>query len=92
MRNGELRARRVVIKSDEDVRDRGFELNGLITAVNLGQGSFVVRGVTVGTGRSDLRYDDGTAAELAVGRRVEVQGVLAADRRSLDATRIRFQR
>jgi hypothetical protein len=92
LRSGELRARRVVIKSDEEVRERGFELNGMITAVNLGQGSFVVRGVTVGTGRSDLRFDDGTAADLAVGRRVEVQGVLSADRRSLDATRIRFQR
>jgi hypothetical protein len=46
----------------------------------------------VGTVRSDLRYDDGTAADLALGRRVEVRGVLAADGRSVDATRIRFQR
>lgn len=92
VRGGVLRARRIVIKSDDEVRERGFELTGPITAVDPGRGSFVVRRVTVGTGRSDLRYDDGTAADLALGRRVEVRGVLAADGRSVDATRIRFQR
>ena len=90
MRGGQLRARQVVVKSDDEMHERGFELNGMITAVDPGRGSFVVRGVTVGTARSDLRYDDGTAADLVPGRRVEVRGVLAADRRSLDATRIRF--
>jgi len=92
VRGGVLRARRIVIKSDDEIRARGFELHGPITAVDPGRGSFVVRGVTVGTGRSDLRYDDGTAADLVLGRRVEVRGVLAADGRSVDATRIRFQR
>jgi len=91
LRNGVLRATRVVIKSDDEVRDRGFELDGLITAVNGGVVSFVLRGVTVNTGRADLRYEDGTAALLTVGRRVEVRGLLSADRRSVDATRIRFR-
>ncbi len=91
LRNGVLRATRVVIKSDAELRDRGFELDGLITAVNGGGASFVLRGVTVNTGRTDLRYEDGTAALLAVGRRVEVKGMLSADRRSVDATRIRFR-
>lgn len=90
LRNGVLRATRVVVKSDGEMRGRTFELSGPITAVHAGQGSFVVRGVTVATGRSDLRYDGGTAADLVPGRRVEVHGVLAADGRSLDATRIRF--
>ncbi len=89
LRGDVLRATRVAIKSDDDVIGRGFELEGLITAVNTG--SFVLRGVTVNTGRPDLRFEDGTAAQLAVGRRVEVRGVLAADRRSVDATRIRFR-
>jgi len=92
LRSGVLRAAQVAVKSDDEMSGRSFELSGAITAVNAGQGSFVVRGVTVGTLRSDLRYDDGTAAELAVGRRVEVRGVLSADGRSVDATRIRFQR
>jgi len=91
LRNGVLRATRVVIKSDDEVRDRGFELDGLITAVNGGVVSFVLRGVTVNTGRADLRYEDGTAALLTVGRRVEVRGLLSVDRRSVDATRIRFR-
>ncbi len=91
LRAGVLRATRVEIKSDDDVIGREFELDGLITAVNAGGASFVLRGVTVNTGRADLRYEDGTAAQLIVGRRVEVRGLLADDRRSVDATRIRFR-
>ena len=33
----------------------------------------------------------GTLADLVVGRRVEVRGLLAADRRTLQATRIDFE-
>ncbi|MDP2006205.1 MAG: DUF5666 domain-containing protein [Rubrivivax sp.] len=91
LRNNVLRATRVVVKSDDDVIGRGFELDGMISARNAGGTSFVLRGVTVNTTRSDLRYDDGSAADLLVGRRVEVRGVLSADRRSVDATRIRFR-
>ncbi|MBA4175347.1 MAG: hypothetical protein C0505_02095 [Leptothrix sp. (in: Bacteria)] len=91
LRGGVLRATRVVIKSDDEVRNRGFEIEGSITAVAAGGGGFVVRGVTVNTTRTDLRYENGTAAQLTVGRRVEVRGVLAADRRSVDATRISFR-
>lgn len=91
LRGDVLRATRVVVKSDDDVIRREFELDGLITALNAGGASFVLRSVTVNTGRPDLRYEDGTAAQLAVGRRVEVRGVLSADRRSVDATRIRFR-
>ncbi len=91
LRGDVLRATRVVVESDDDVIGRGFELDGMITAVNGGGASFLLRGVTVNTGRPDLRYEGGTAAQLAVGRRVEVRGVLSADRRSVDATRIRFR-
>lgn len=90
LRGGVLRAARVVVKSDDDVRGR-FEVDGAISAVNDGGASFVVRGVTVNTTRPDLRYEDGTAAQITVGRNVEVRGMLAADRRSVDATRIRFR-
>jgi len=91
IRNGAIRATRVTVKSDDDVRDRGFEVTGLIASTNPTQGSFVVRGYTITTGRADLRYDNGTAADLQPGRLVEVRAQLSADRRTLEATRIRFR-
>jgi hypothetical protein len=39
-----------------------------------------------------LRIDNGTAANLVVGQAVEVKGGLAADRRTLEATRIKIVR
>ena len=50
-----------------------------------------LRGLTVSTARPDLRYENGTAANLVVGRRVEVKGVLAADRLRIEATNINFE-
>ena len=91
LRAGTLRASKVSIVSDDQVRDRGFEINGAITAVNLAQATIVLRGVTVSTARSDLRFDNGSAANLVVGATVEVRGGLAADRRTLEATRIKFR-
>lgn len=91
IRGGAIRATRVTVKSDDDVRDRGFEVTGLIASTNPTQGSFVVRGTTIGTGRADLRYENGTAADLQPGRLVEVRGQLSADLRTLEATRIRFR-
>lgn len=90
LRGGVLRATKVQLVSDDDVRQR-FELTALITAVDTRAGTITLRGVTVSTTRSDLVYQDGTAANLAVGRLVEVRGVLSADRRVLEATRIRFR-
>ena len=90
VRAGVLRATKVSIKSDAEVRDRGFEITGAITAVNASARTFSVRGVTVGTARADLRFDNGSAADLAAGRNVEVRGLLSADRRTVEATRIRF--
>ena len=91
LRSGTLRASKVQIVSDQEVRDRGFELNGTISAVNSAQATIVLRGMTVSTARSDLRFDNGTPANLVVGAVVEVRGGLAADRRTLEAVRIRFR-
>ena len=91
LRAGTLRASKVEIVSDDEVRDRGFELSGAISAVNPAQATIVLRGVTVSTARSGLRYENGTAANLAVGVSVELRGELAADRRTLEATRIKFR-
>ena len=91
LRAGILRASTIRILSDQDLNDRGFEVTAAITAVSAAQATITLRGVTVSTARSDLNYQSGTAADLVVGRTVEVRGVLSADRRVLEATRIRFR-
>jgi hypothetical protein len=90
-RSGVIRATRVTVRSDSDNSNREFELSGAISTVAPSQSSFVLRGITVVTTRSDLRYDDGSAADLQPGRLVEVRGRLSADRRTVEATRIRFR-
>jgi hypothetical protein len=91
IRAGVLLASAVKVVSDSEASDREFELNGLITAVSTAQATITVRGVTISTARSDLRFQDGSAADLTTGRNVEVKAVLGADRRTLEATRIRFR-
>ncbi len=91
VRLGLLRATQVSIQSDQQVRDQGFEIIGALTAVSPSQRTITLRGFTIGTARSDLRFEDGTAADLVVGRAVEVKGLLSADQRGLDATRIKFR-
>ena len=59
--------------------------------MNAAARSFVLRGETVGYDGT-TRFDDGTAAGLAVGVSVEVKGVLAAGGTRLAATRIKFDR
>jgi hypothetical protein len=85
---GVLVASRVTVRSEDEQRNRGFELNGSISAVDSAAGTLVLRGVTVSTRRPDLDLRCPSAAELRVGQLVEVRGVLAADRRTLEATRI----
>ena len=84
-----------MLGSEAEDFDRGFELSGSITAVTAtstpGQPLIVLRGQTVSTGRPDLRYENGSAALLTVGRNVEIKGQLSPDRRTVEATRIKFQ-
>ena len=91
VRSGLLRASQVSIQSDQQVRDQGFEIIGALTAVNATQRTITLRGFNIGTARTDLRLENGSAADLIVGRTVEVKGVLSGDQRTLDATRIRFR-
>jgi len=91
LRAGTLSASKVEIVSDDEMRNRGFELSGAISAVNPAQATIVLRGVTVSTARSDLLFENGTAANLVLGASVELRGVLAADGRTLEATRIKFR-
>ncbi len=94
LRAGVLQAGTVRLRSDDQERDRGFELRGPIESVSAGTPrTFVLRGVTVQLSRPELRYDPaGTGpADLAVGRRVEVKGVPAPGGGGLEATRIKFE-
>jgi hypothetical protein len=91
MRGGVLRATRVSIETADQVRERGFQLKGSIDSVDAPAKTFTLRGETVSWARADLRLDDGTLADIAIGREVEVKALLAADRTRLEATRIKFK-
>jgi len=88
---GVLLADKVSIESDDDVRERGFELEGTVESTNPAAQTFVLRGVTVSTARSDLRLKDGTLADIQPGREIEVKAQLSADRTRLEATEIEFE-
>ena len=77
-------------KTDTEVENEGYELDGTISTIDTTNKTFVLRGVTVDySGSVDFR--DGTIFDLAVGRHVEVRGTLSADYTGLQAFRIRFE-
>ena len=88
---GVLQADRIEVRTDAQEQAQGFELRGPVTAFSPALGLLVLRGQTVGTARVDLVFEGGTRADLVPGRRIEVRGMLSADRRRVDATRIRFE-
>jgi hypothetical protein len=88
---GVLLASKVKVVSEQEGGNQTFEIHGPITAINSAEKTFVVRGLTIGTGRNDLRYQNGTAANLVVGRSVEVKGNLSADGLRIDAFNINFE-
>lgn len=91
LRGGVLQADQVRIESDQQDSDRDFELHGAVESVDVAGQAFVLRGLTISTARADLRYENGSAANLVVGRRVEVRGRLAADQLRIEAARIKFE-
>jgi hypothetical protein len=91
LRSGVLVAKKVTFKEESGGGNQTFEVHGPITAVDAANKTFVLRGLTIGTSRSDLKYDNGTAANLVVGRSVEVKGKLSADGLRIDATSINFE-
>jgi hypothetical protein len=68
----------------------GIELEGRITAIDPGTRMLVVRGVTV-TWDANTRFEGGTAAQLAVDRKVEVKGQLAPGGTSVLASLIHLE-
>ncbi len=88
---GVLIAREVEIDSDDRVRDEGIELHGSIESVNAAAQTFRVRGNTVFYGASGVEFEGGTAADITVGREVEVKGRLSADGTQVVAEKIEFE-
>lgn len=86
---GVLRARTVDFEGDETAGNSLFELEGSIQAIDPLGLTFRVRGVTVDYSGPVL-YESGSAANLAVGREVEVQGTLLADGMTIKAQKIAF--
>jgi hypothetical protein len=87
---GVLRADKVSIESDDEERDRGFELKGSITALNLTAKTLLLRGVLVSYASPTVQFKNGTVADLALNKHVEIKGVLAGDGISLLATEVEF--
>ena len=74
---GELQATEVKAEDLDDTPDNDdTEIEGFIQAVN-SPTQFVVAGVTVNTNASTV-YEGGTAVDVVVGARVEVEGALAS--------------
>ncbi|MBL8347857.1 MAG: hypothetical protein JNN03_20655 [Rubrivivax sp.] len=91
LRAGVVIATRVAVRSDQDERERGFELRGRIDQVAADRTSIELRGITVSLTRPPV-YQDGTVADLAVGRFVEVRGVVSAGNGTrLDALVVKFR-
>lgn len=91
VQGGVLRATQVSIESDDEVRDRGFELKGLVSGLDTVARTFVIRGVLVSYASPSLVFKDNrSAADLANGRFIEVKGGLGLDRITLVASEIDF--
>jgi hypothetical protein len=87
--NGVLVATRVEVQDRRDGGHRALELHGSVGSLDTGAKTFALRGVTVWYGGS-VAYRNGTEASIVNGARVQVHGVLSADRTRLQAQRIEF--
>lgn len=88
--NGVLLATVVKIKTDKDMEDEGFDIEGAIAAVDTVKTTLVVRGVTVNYAGL-VTFLGGTVADLKLGAKVEVHGVLSPDGTTVTATEIKFR-
>jgi Domain of unknown function (DUF5666) len=85
--NGVLTASSVELEQRLEADD-GFEIEGSIGSVDAAGSSFTLRGVTVN--HANARFDQGSAAQLKVGVKVEVKGQLASDGVTLVASEVEF--
>jgi hypothetical protein len=87
---GALVASRVDLRSDDDAFGDGVDLRDAMRNLDTTAQTFSVRGVTVFYGNGP-EFRNGSAADLADGKRVRVRGTLSADRTRVVATRIEFE-
>jgi hypothetical protein len=90
VRGGVLVADKAKSKSKHDVESEGFELDGKITALDTASKILLVHGVSVDYS-GIVEFRDGTIADLAVGKNVEIKGTLSADPARVEAVRIEFK-
>jgi hypothetical protein len=86
---GVLHAATVNVEGDENSGNSHFELHGTISAVDPAAMTFVLRGLSVDYSGS-VKFEDGTAADLTVGKHVEVSGILSSDGTGIKAQEIDF--
>jgi len=87
---GVLTASSVQVKTDVDIVNEGFELDGAILTLDAAGQTFVVRDMTIHYSAS-VTFVNGMISDLAPGKVVEVMGSLSADDTGLDALLIRFR-
>jgi hypothetical protein len=89
--DGVLVASRVKVYSASDATLRTVELHGLLSNLDTTAKTFTLRGLTVNYA-SVTTWDDGlneaSLSTLSSSQRIEVKGVLSADRRTLTAAKI----
>ena len=88
---GVVVATRVDVETEQQREAEGFELHGAISFLDSAAQTFVLRGMTVNFGGRNVEFKNGSAADLANGRQVEVKGARSADGTTLTATRISFE-
>lgn len=87
---GSVVARKVAVDAGEGGGDEALEIEGQITVLDTTARTFVVRGTTVSYAGTP-RFEGGTAADLALNRKVHVKGRLADDRSLVMATSIQVE-
>ena len=94
--NGVMVATTVKLKSEHKAQMDGNEIDGYVTLVDPVKSTVVVQTknmlhtTTVSYAGTTVVYSGGTVANLIVGAKVEIHGVLAADGTTINATRIQF--
>lgn len=87
---GVLRAREVEVEGDEDEINSKYELHGPIESLDRAAQLLRVRGEEVDYSGS-VEFRNGTADNLAIGRRIEVVGPASNDGTRIRAVRITFE-
>ncbi len=88
--NGVLVASKVELDDRHASERHRLELHGAIASIDTTLKTFKLRGVTVSYAGS-VTFSGGTAADLVVGKKVEVKGTPSTDRTQLVASSIKFE-